>query len=141
MNLVTTKMITTGRTQYTRLTKKEAALCQDFDWFSYEAYCGEDWESWFVPTYRINQLNQNLPVKYRVLTPDGFDILRDQLYDTPEQAEEDLTQWVKGYEFQGYYSWRGHRLSLEVLKENCRIVKTFVFEDEEEELIPDPKPF
>lgn len=136
-------MITTGRTQYTRLTKKETALCKDFDWFSYEAYCGEDWESWFVPTYRINQLNQkkNLPVKYRVLTPDGFDILRDTLYDTPEQAEEDLTQWVKGYEAQGYYSWRGHKLSLETLKENCRIVKTFVFEDEEEDLIPDPKPF
>jgi len=134
-------MIATSRTQYTRLTKEEAALCQNFDWFSYEAYCGEDWESWFIPTYRVNQMNQNLPVSYRVLTPDGFDIRRDTLYDTPKQAEEDLIRWVKGYEAQGYYSWRGTRLSLEDLKANCRILKTFVFDDKEEELIPDPKPF
>jgi hypothetical protein len=122
-------MITTDRTQYTRVSANEIAPYKDFDWFQYEAYCGEDWTTWFIPTYRIEQINQDLPVSYRVLTPDGFDIRRETIYDTPEQAEEDLTQWVKGYEAQGYYSWRGNRLSLEELKANCKILKSFLLHD------------
>lgn len=59
--------------------------------------------------------------KYRVLSPDGFDIRRDETYDTPEAAVADLQDWMKGFERQGYYSSVKGRISLDNLEGECKI--------------------
>lgn len=60
--------------------------------------------------------------KYRVLSPDGFDIRKDKTYDTAEEAVADLQDWMAGFERQGYYSSGNERISLDHLEGRCKII-------------------
>jgi len=62
--------------------------------------------------------------KFDVFSPDGFAIDREETYPTPEVAEQKLDEWVKRYEFQGYYSSVKYgRIPLDELKNHCNIVE------------------
>ena len=67
--------------------------------------------------------------KYDVLSPDGFSISFDELWDTPEEAQKAAEKWVKRYEQQGYYSTSNRdRIPLDQLVECCRVVPVEVDE-------------
>ncbi len=66
-------------------------------------------------------------IKYDVLSPDGFSISRVETFDTKEDAEIALDNWIKRYEQQGYYSSRDGRIPYNQIKECCEIIE---FEDE-----------
>lgn len=78
--------------------------------------------------------------KYDVITPDGFSISRDQIWDTPEEAIEAAKKWVKGYERQGYYSSNKFgRIDLEDLLDYCDLREVEpVAEIEDDELDNEP---
>jgi hypothetical protein len=62
--------------------------------------------------------------KYIVLSPDGITIEYDRPYYTSmKKAEQAFEIWKKRYEFQGYYSTNGKRISLEDLKDYCSFIK------------------
>jgi len=62
--------------------------------------------------------------KFDVISPDGFSIHFSDTYKTKEQAVEALENWVKRYEFQGYYSSVNYgRIPLEELPNYCEIVE------------------
>lgn len=75
------------------------------------------------------EFNTETMPKYRVLSPDGFDIRRDKQYDTPEEAVADLQEWMKGFERQGYYSSVKGQISLDDLEGECKI-ELFNYEEE-----------
>ena len=60
--------------------------------------------------------------KIDVLSPDGFGIHPTNLYDTPEEANKALDEWVLRYKLQGYYSSNEGRISLENLKDCCEMI-------------------
>jgi len=61
---------------------------------------------------------------YLLLSPDGFPIRRDTIYDNPQQALDDFIEWKKTYEQQGYYSnARRERIPLKELDDHCRLIK------------------
>jgi hypothetical protein len=69
----------------------------------------------------LNQIE--MVTKYDVLSPDGYSISFSELWDTPEEAQKALNEWVKGYERQGYYSTTNReRIPLDELTTWCRIV-------------------
>lgn len=59
--------------------------------------------------------------QYEVLSPDGFDIRMDGIWDSPEEAHLALTMWMERYEAQGYYSCNGERIPLDELESRCTI--------------------
>lgn len=62
-------------------------------------------------------------IKYDVLSPDDISISFDELWSSPEKAQEALTEWCKRFETQGYYSSCSNgRISLEDLPFYCEIV-------------------
>jgi hypothetical protein len=63
-----------------------------------------------------------MATKYDVLSPDGFSISFDEIWDTPQEAEAAQKVWAKQYEQQGYYSSNGGRIPLAELADHCRIV-------------------
>jgi hypothetical protein len=66
--------------------------------------------------------------QFDVFSPDGFAISREETYPTLEVAEQKLQEWVKRYEFQGYYSTSNReRITLDKLASRCKIVP--IFED------------
>ncbi len=66
--------------------------------------------------------------QFDVYSPDGFAISREETYPTLEVAEQKLQEWVKRYEFQGYYSTSNReRITLDKLASRCKIVP--IFED------------
>lgn len=61
--------------------------------------------------------------KYDVLSPDGFSISFHDVWDTPQEAEEALNNWVERYRKQGYYSTTNReRIPLDELTTWCKIV-------------------
>jgi hypothetical protein len=61
---------------------------------------------------------------FDVYSPDGFAIDREETYPSPEVAEQKLKEWVKRYEFQGYYSSVKYgRIPLNEIENYCRIVE------------------
>ena len=61
--------------------------------------------------------------QFDVFSPDGFAIDREETYPSREVAEQKLKEWVKRYEFQGYYSSVKYgRIPLDELEEYCIIV-------------------
>lgn len=59
---------------------------------------------------------------YIVISPDGIDI-SGELHKTREEAKAEIKEWVKRFEFQGYYSSNNGRISLSDLPKMCRIVE------------------
>lgn len=59
---------------------------------------------------------------YIVYSPDGFNIQRDKVFDTKEEAEKGLKEWVKQYEKQGYYSTSNReKLLINEIEDYCSI--------------------
>jgi hypothetical protein len=62
--------------------------------------------------------------QFEVLSPDGFAISREETYPSVEVALENLREWIKRYEFQGYYSSVKYgRIPLDELEQECQIVQ------------------
>jgi hypothetical protein len=62
--------------------------------------------------------------QFDVYSPDGFAIDREETYPSREVAEQKLQEWVKRYEFQGYYSSVKYgRIPLDEIENYCRIVE------------------
>lgn len=65
--------------------------------------------------------------KYIILSPDNIPIHHEQAFFTSiKKAKEFLTEWIKGYTAQGYYSqvcYNGYRrqIPLEHLSDYCEI--------------------
>jgi len=61
--------------------------------------------------------------KYDVLSPDGFSISFDEVWDTPEDAREALKKWIQRYKQQGHYSTSNReRIPLDELETWCDII-------------------
>ena len=68
---------------------------------------------------------------YDVLSPDGISITPDTLYPDRAAAESAIQEWVKRYEWQGFYSTvRRERIPLNELPGRCRIVEAIEEDDE-----------
>jgi hypothetical protein len=64
--------------------------------------------------------------QFEVFSPDGFAISREETYPSIQVAEQKLQEWVKRYEFQGYYSTSNReRITLDKLASCCKIVPIF----------------
>lgn len=77
---------------------------------------------------------------HNYLSPDNIAI-SFEWFNSKDEADLFLTQWVKKFENQGYYSSSNFgRISLENLKEHCRYIQleNDITTDQEEEII---KPF
>ena len=61
--------------------------------------------------------------QFEVFSPDGFAISREETYPSKEVAEQKLQEWVKRYEFQGYYSSNKGQIALDELASCCKIVQ------------------
>jgi hypothetical protein len=61
--------------------------------------------------------------QFDVYSPDGFAIHREETYPSIEVAQQKLKEWVKRYEFQGYYSSNKGRIPLDELESCCKIVR------------------
>jgi len=62
--------------------------------------------------------------RFRVLSPDGFTIhMNPETYSSREIAENALTEWMKRYERQGYYSSNDGRIPLDKLRGECEIIE------------------
>jgi len=60
---------------------------------------------------------------WNVLSPDGFPIAYDKQYKTKEEAIKALNEWIKLYEFQGFYSYNFNRIPLSELFNYCKIIQ------------------
>lgn len=61
--------------------------------------------------------------KYRILSPDGFDIERDTTY-TEKEIDNALQRFVDRYTLQGYYSTGDReRIPLSDIIQNCQLIK------------------
>jgi len=61
--------------------------------------------------------------QFEVFSPDGFAISREETYPSREVAEQKLQEWVKRYEFQGYYSSNKGIITLDELASRCKIIE------------------
>lgn len=62
--------------------------------------------------------------QFDVLSPDGISIERDGFYPDRAAAESALREWVKRFEFQGYYSTvRRERIPLDELPGRRRFIE------------------
>jgi len=59
--------------------------------------------------------------QYTVLSPDGFDIRFENVWDSVNDAQKALNLWMERYEAQGYYSCNGERIPLNELESRCTI--------------------
>lgn len=67
---------------------------------------------------------------YDVLSPDGISITPDTLYPDRDAAESAIREWVKRYEWQGFYSTvRRERIPLDELPGRCQIVEAIPNDD------------
>ena len=58
---------------------------------------------------------------FYVKSPDGFSTSQTTYFTNEELAKREIENFAKRYEMQGYYSTMGMRISLDELKESCRI--------------------
>jgi len=61
--------------------------------------------------------------KYDVISPDGFSITYNEIYQTFDEAHNAFNEWKKNYERQGYYSSNKGRIPLNELDGHCTIIK------------------
>lgn len=69
-----------------------------------------------------------MQIKYRILSPDGFDINPDCGFKTIKEARGYLRKWIEGFSGQGYYSQicsngYNRRISLNELPDYCELIK------------------
>ena len=65
-----------------------------------------------------------MKTKFNVISPDGFTIYYDKQYNTKEEAEIALDEWVKNYETQGYYSTKNRdKIDYSDIKLYCTIIE------------------
>ena len=68
---------------------------------------------------------------FNVLSPDGFSTTMSCLFTSEELAKREIDNFIKRYEFQGYYSTSNReRISLDEAKERCRIIPIEVNDDD-----------
>lgn len=77
---------------------------------------------------------------YDILSPDGFSIDPEKVYQTEQEAEDAFNEWKKRYERQGYYSSNHGRIALEDLRDECSLIKLDP-KDLEDDEIPNIGPF
>jgi hypothetical protein len=71
-----------------------------------------------------NQTKTIMKNKFDVISPDGFSISYDEIYNTLEEAYDAFIEWKKRYERQGYYSSTHYgRIPLDELESYCNIIK------------------
>ena len=71
---------------------------------------------------------------FEVKSPDGFTTTRTYtLFTSEELAKREIENFAKRYEMQGYYSTMGMRISLDELKERCRIEPIEISQEEIDE--------
>lgn len=73
-----------------------------------------------IKEIRFCQMN-NVPT-FRILSPDGFDIRMDKFEYKEDEIENELKEFVKRYEKQGYYSSNNGRIALENIADYCQVV-------------------
>ena len=66
-------------------------------------------------------------IKYRVLSPDGFDTQMDGIYTSQKAVKAELNRFADSYKAQGYYSqvcYNGYRRHIEInmIPDYCEIV-------------------
>ncbi len=62
--------------------------------------------------------------KYDILSPDGFSIQFDKVFNSLMAAKKAFAEWVKRYEIQGYYSSTNYgRIPLSELEEYCTLIE------------------
>jgi hypothetical protein len=62
--------------------------------------------------------------KYRILSPDGFDISFEQMYYSKKEVKQALAQFKNRFSTQGYYSTSNReRIHLDDLIENCELIE------------------
>lgn len=66
---------------------------------------------------------QIIKEQYDVISPDGFSISRDVVYNSLKEAENAFEEWKKRYILQGYYSSNKGKIPLDELKEHCKIIE------------------
>jgi len=66
--------------------------------------------------------NKQTTQKFRILSPDGFELKRDDNEYTQEQVKTELEEFTKRFEAQGYYSSNNGRIPLAEIAENCMII-------------------
>jgi hypothetical protein len=60
--------------------------------------------------------------RFRILSPDGFDIRMDKLTYTESQLQSEIKKFVKRYESQGHYSSRYYgRIPLVDIADYCSV--------------------
>lgn len=60
--------------------------------------------------------------KYRILSPDGFDIERDTTYKTEGEIQNAINAFIDRYRQQGYYSLSNRdRLSIDEIENHITI--------------------
>jgi hypothetical protein len=64
-----------------------------------------------APAGSLMQDNNN-PIKYNVMSPDGFAITHDP-FDSLEDAARYIPKWFEMFRHQGYYSAVGRRIPLD----------------------------
>ena len=83
----------------------------------------------------IKQLNYKIMVHslFDAKSPDGFSTSRATYFTNEELAKREIENFAKRYEMQGYYSTMGMRISLDELKERCRIEPKEISQEEIDE--------
>ena len=73
----------------------------------------------------------NTTTEYNILSPDGFTI-RQEYFDSKEDAETFLSLWIKRFEKQGYYSTKdGNKIPWTKIPIHCKRINSKKNEDNE----------
>jgi hypothetical protein len=57
------------------------------------------------------------PIKFRLYSPDGFDMHNGKTYDTEAEAWADFEIWKENYRSQGHYTYRFEHIPIDELRE------------------------
>lgn len=72
----------------------------------------------------MNQKQNNInKEKYNILSPDGFTIRRDKIYNSLMDAARDFIKWKNNFRRQGYYSSVNYgKIHPDDLRYSCELV-------------------
>ena len=81
-----------------------------------------------IKEIRFCQMN-NVPT-FRILSPDGFDIRMDKYEYKEDELENELKEFVKRYEKQGYYSMSNREeIPLKDIADYCQVVPCWLIDE------------
>lgn len=60
--------------------------------------------------------------KFRILSPDGFDIRMDKFEYKESEVKAEIKAFAERYTRQGYYSSNKGRIALNEIADNCEVV-------------------